>query len=31
MSALPAHMPACQKRASYPIIDGCELLCGARN
>ena len=28
MSALPAHIPTCQKRASYSIIDGCELLCG---
>ena len=28
MSALSACTPACQKRASDPIIDGCEPPCG---
>ena len=26
--ALSPHSPACQKRASDPIIDGCEPPCG---
>ena len=30
MSALPACMTRCQKRAPDPIIDGCELPCGCR-
>jgi hypothetical protein len=28
MSALSAYTPACQKRASDLIMDGCELQCG---
>ena len=29
MSALSAYTPACQKRASDPIIDGTEPPCGS--
>ena len=28
MHAITAHIPACQKTASYPIIGGCEPPCG---